>query len=123
MFQTSGILLNHLFSTHVGTPPLVYQKGEKYKKMYGPWFLLLNRAESKSDNLDDLWYDAKKTAQKKNRLWPLEFFTSNQGEGDYPSRCKDKIKTKRIVNVPSQLLIHFFFLCSVSWDCDRPDHH
>ncbi|XP_028789131.1 rhamnogalacturonate lyase B-like [Neltuma alba] len=61
-------------STHyAGTSVSInFEKGETYKKVFGPVFVYLNSA-SRNNNIDTLWSDAVRQFNEEVRSWPYDF--------------------------------------------------
>ncbi|KAL3504971.1 hypothetical protein ACH5RR_034812 [Cinchona calisaya] len=83
-------------STHYGGLDLVikFDKGEPWKKVFGPVFIYLNSASDKSEAITLLWDDAKRQRNQEVQSWPYSFPASE----DFP-------KTDERGSVSGRLLV------------------
>lgn len=84
----STILLQMLHSGHFGTAAPLYRQGTQ--KLYGPFFLYLNKAESRKAMIED----ARREAQRQEAAWPYQWFTNEL----YPVQRSTVSGTIRITN-------------------------
>lgn len=74
--QFGRLLFKILTCGHYGASSVRVEEGEAWRKMYGPWMLYMNSAESN----DALWADAKRKAAEERAAWPLGFIRN----AEYP---------------------------------------
>jgi rhamnogalacturonan endolyase len=67
--QFGRLLFKILVCGHYGAAGVHVGADEEWQKMYGPWMLYMNHAETN----DDLWKDAKRKAEEERAAWPLAF--------------------------------------------------
>ncbi|GBG69943.1 hypothetical protein CBR_g4769 [Chara braunii] len=87
--HTGPSMLLMLHSLHYGTRPISIEKGEGWKKVYGPCLLYFNQGgagggvgREDSSSADELWNEAVAQAVVENATWPYTWVS----EGDaYPS--------------------------------------
>lgn len=84
----STILLQMLHSGHFGTAAPLYKQGTQ--KLYGPFFLYVNKAESRKS----LSADAQREAERQEAAWPYQWFTNEL----YPVQRSTVSGTIRITN-------------------------
>lgn len=73
MVHQDAIVLNYMTGAHMGTPDLIAPVG--WQKLYGPWFIYLNRGEDSK-----LIADAAKYAEAKMQQWPFAWMD----DANYP---------------------------------------
>ncbi|TDV39222.1 rhamnogalacturonan endolyase [Paraburkholderia caballeronis] len=61
-----NVLLRVLQSVHFGASPVVLKDGEEWRKVYGPFFVYLNRGEGPAA----LWQDAARQHENEAANWP-----------------------------------------------------
>lgn len=64
MVHQDAIILNYMTGAHMGTGDMITPPG--WRKVYGPWFVYLNKGSDK-----DVIADAAEQARKQKKLWPL----------------------------------------------------
>ncbi|KAL3618966.1 hypothetical protein CASFOL_037194 [Castilleja foliolosa] len=97
------ISLSMFFSTHYAGQPLMinFEKGEAWKKVFGPVLMYLNSASDDEDPAT-LWDDAKGQLFKETESWPYDFPVSNE----FPRAEKRGTVSGRILVHDSERLIN-----------------
>jgi len=65
--QFGRLLFKIITCTHYGASGIHVDADQEWQKIYGPWMLYLNHADSN----DDLWADAQKKSDQERAAWPL----------------------------------------------------